>query len=194
MQYSSIFWWTILWIVFWGITGGVGTRKVYLRKDLDTSNATLGGSLIGAAFGPFGLAPLWWKSPEIGRVMITLSSLVVIGIIAVAFANADPENNCVSNGSFVASQITNGLIIGIIYGLMAMGLTLIFSILGIVSFAHGAFYMIGGMLVYYIINIWFPGTHPLISQGSELSGSRILGKSKNRFTFTGWKPARAATR
>ena len=24
------------------------------------------------------------------------------------------------------------------------------------------FYMIGGMLVYYIINIWFPGTHPLI--------------------------------
>ena len=138
MQYSSIFWWTILWVVFWGVTGGIGTRRVYLRKDLDTSNATLGGSLIGAAFGPFGLAPLWWKSPEIGRVMITLSSLVVIGIIAVAFANADPENNCVSNGSFVASQITNGLIIGIIYGLMAMGLTLIFSILGIVSFAHGA--------------------------------------------------------
>ena len=34
----------------------------------------------------------------------------------------------------------------------------------------------------------------LISQGSELSGSRILGKSKNRFTFTGLKPAKAATR
>ncbi len=162
MQYSSIFWWTMLWIVFWGVTGGIGTRRVYLRKDRDTSNATLGGSLIGAAFGPFGLAPLWWKSPEIGRVMITLSSLVIIGIIAVAFANADPENNCVSNGSFVASQITNGLIIGIIYGLMAMGLTLIFSILGLVSFAHGAFYMIGGMLVYYIVVVWFPGVHPLI--------------------------------
>ncbi|MEE1558123.1 MAG: hypothetical protein V1245_01835, partial [Arenicellales bacterium] len=162
MQYSSIFWWTMLWLVFWGVTGGIVTRKVYLRKDLDTSNATLGGSLIGAAFGPIGLIPLWLKGPEISRVMITLSSLVVIGIIAIAFANADPENNCVSNGSFVASQFTNGLIIGIIYGLMALGLTLIFSILGIVSFAHGTFYMIGGMLVYHITVAWFPGVHPLL--------------------------------
>lgn len=75
-------------MIFWGVTGGVITRRVYLRKDLDTSNATLGGSVIGAAFGPVGLAPLWWKSPEISRAMIALSSLVVIGIIAVAFANA----------------------------------------------------------------------------------------------------------
>jgi len=89
MQYSSIFWWTILWLIFWGVTGGIITRRIYLRKDLDTSNATLGGSVIGAAFGPVGLAPLWWKSPEISRAMIALSSLVVIGIIAVAFANAD---------------------------------------------------------------------------------------------------------
>ena len=79
-----------------------------------------------------------------------------------AFALADPENNCVSNGSFVASQITNGLIIGIIYGLMALGLTLIFSILGIVSFSHGEFYMIGGMIVYYSTVVWFPGLHPVI--------------------------------
>ena len=42
MQYSSIFWWTMLWIVFWGVIGGIGTRRVYLRKDRDTSNATLG--------------------------------------------------------------------------------------------------------------------------------------------------------
>ena len=55
MQYSSIFWWTILWVVSWGVIGGVVTRKVFLRKDLDTSNATLGGSVIGAAFGPIGL-------------------------------------------------------------------------------------------------------------------------------------------
>ncbi|MFL2551621.1 MAG: branched-chain amino acid ABC transporter permease [Arenicellales bacterium] len=184
MQYSSIFWWTMLWIVFWGVTGGIGTRRVYLRKDRDTSNATLGGSLIGAAFGPFGLAPLWWKSPEIGRVMITLSSLVVIGIIAVAFANADPENNCVSNGSFVASQITNGLIIGIIYGLMAMGLTLIFSILGLVSFAHGAFYMIGGMLVYYIVVVWFPGVHPLIGVLGSCSITFLLGALFERLFLT----------
>ena len=82
MQYSSIFWSTILWLIFWGVVGGVITRRVYLRKDLDTSNAILGGSLIGASFGPIGLVPLWWKSPEISRVMILLSSLVMVGSVS----------------------------------------------------------------------------------------------------------------
>jgi len=184
MQYSSIFWWTVLWLIFWGVTGGIITRRIYLRKDLDTSNATLGGSVIGAAFGPVALVPLWWKSPEISRAMIALSSLVVIGIIAAAFANADPENNCVSNGSFVASQITNGLIIGIIYGLMALGLTLIFGILGIVSFAHGAFYMIGGMLVYYMVVVWFPGAHPLIGVLGACALTFALGATFERLFLT----------
>jgi len=184
MQYPSIFWLTILWLIFWGVVGGVVTHKVFLRKDLDTSNAILGGSLIGAAFGPIGLVPLWWKTSEITRVMILLSSFVVVGIITIAFANADPENNCVSNGSFVASQITNGLIIGIIYGLMALGLTLIFSILGIVSFSHGTFYMIGGMLVYYIVVVWFPGTHPLIGMAGACFLTFILGACFERLFLT----------
>ena len=52
MEYSGIFWSAILWLVCWGVIGGVVTRRVYLRKDLDTSNAALGGTLVGAALGP----------------------------------------------------------------------------------------------------------------------------------------------
>jgi len=37
----------------------------------------------------------------------------------------------------------NGLIIGLFYALMAIGLSLIFGILRIVNFAHGEFYMVG---------------------------------------------------
>ena len=37
----------------------------------------------------------------------------------------------------------NGLIIGVFYALMAIGLSLIFGILKIVNFAHGEFYMVG---------------------------------------------------
>ena len=184
MEFSGIFWSAVLWLIVWGVIGGVATRRVYLRKDLDTSNATLGGSLVGAALGPIGLVPLWWKAPEISRIMITLSSLIVVGIIMVAFANADPSNNCVSNGSFVASQITNGLIIGIIYGLMALGLTLIFSILGIVSFSHGEFYMIGGMLVYFITVVWFPGTHPLVGVLGACILTFALGAAFERMFLT----------
>lgn len=38
----------------------------------------------------------------------------------------------------------NGIVIGSTYVLVAVGLTLIFGILGVVNFAHGEFYMIGG--------------------------------------------------
>jgi hypothetical protein len=39
--------------------------------------------------------------------------------------------------------LINGLIIGVFYALMAVGLSLIFGILRIVNFAHGEFYMLG---------------------------------------------------
>ena len=39
--------------------------------------------------------------------------------------------------------LSNGLIIGAFYALMAIGLSLIFGILKIVNFAHGEFYMVG---------------------------------------------------
>ncbi len=37
----------------------------------------------------------------------------------------------------------NGLIIGVFYALMAIGLSLIFGILKVVNFAHGEFYTVG---------------------------------------------------
>ncbi len=42
-----------------------------------------------------------------------------------------------------ADLLANGLIIGVLYALMAVGLTLIFGILRVVNFAHGEFYMLG---------------------------------------------------
>jgi branched-chain amino acid transport system permease protein len=44
---------------------------------------------------------------------------------------------------FTLDIVINGLIIGVFYGLMAIGLSLIFGILKIVNFAHGEFYMLG---------------------------------------------------
>jgi len=47
-------------------------------------------------------------------------------------------------------QLLNGAIIGSSYALMAVGLTLIFGIMRIVNFAHGEFYMLGGVFCYYL--------------------------------------------
>jgi branched-chain amino acid transport system permease protein len=47
------------------------------------------------------------------------------------------------------SYVINGLIIGNIYGLMALGLTIILGVMKIVNFAHGEFYMLGGYAAYF---------------------------------------------
>lgn len=44
------------------------------------------------------------------------------------------------------TQVLNGLTIGAILMLIAMGLTVIFGLMGVVNFAHGAFYMLGAYL------------------------------------------------
>jgi branched-chain amino acid transport system permease protein len=41
-----------------------------------------------------------------------------------------------------------GVSLGAQYALLALGFTLIFGILGVVNFAHGAFYMLGGYVTY----------------------------------------------
>jgi branched-chain amino acid transport system permease protein len=46
--------------------------------------------------------------------------------------------------------IVNGLALGWIYVLMALGLTLIFGIMHIMQFAHGEIYMLGAYVVYYL--------------------------------------------
>lgn len=163
MDHPAIFWWALLWILFWGAVGGVVTPRIYARKDLDISQASLGGAAIGGALGPIGLLPLWVATPKLTTRMNVIAGIIVLGIFVVAFARADPDNLCVANSSFVVSQLTNGIVIGIIYGLMALGLTLIFSILGVVSFAHGEFYMLGGMITYYVNSEWWPGSNPLIA-------------------------------
>ncbi|MFB4210618.1 branched-chain amino acid ABC transporter permease [Shouchella sp. JSM 1781072] len=43
-------------------------------------------------------------------------------------------------------QIVNGLTVGSVYSLVALGLTLVYGILHIPNFAHGALYMVGGYI------------------------------------------------
>src|SRR3974377_2041368 len=45
-------------------------------------------------------------------------------------------------------NLFNGLIIGAFYALMALGLSLILNLSGVINFAHGGFLAIGGYLAY----------------------------------------------
>jgi len=184
MEYPQLFWGIIIWMIVWGIAGSILLRKRYLYRDLDTSNANFVGAMMGAATGPVGLLPMWMRTPELNNRLIVLPTIAAVTLLAAAFAFSDPQNNCVVNGSFIASQFTNGLIIGIIYGFMALGLTLIFSILGVVSFAHGEFYMIGGMVTYFVTTVWFPGISPILGILAACLVAFVLGAVFERMFLT----------
>jgi branched-chain amino acid transport system permease protein len=47
-----------------------------------------------------------------------------------------------------------GVSIGSIYILMALGLTLMFGMMHIINFAHGAIYMLGAFVIYYVFFQW----------------------------------------
>ena len=50
--------------------------------------------------------------------------------------------------------LINGVVLSANYALIALGITLIFGILGILNFAHGQMFMIGGFMVYYVYAVF----------------------------------------
>jgi branched-chain amino acid transport system permease protein len=52
----------------------------------------------------------------------------------------------------LAQYIINGIVLGSVYTLLALGLTLMFSIMRIVNFAHGEVYMLGAYICWEVIN------------------------------------------
>jgi branched-chain amino acid transport system permease protein len=46
--------------------------------------------------------------------------------------------------------LVNGAILGMNYALIALGLTLIFALMGVLNFAHGQMYVLGGFVTYYV--------------------------------------------
>ena len=67
----------------------------------------------------------------------------------------------------------NGLIIGVFYALMAVGLTLIFGILRVVNFAHGEFYMLGAYA--YTLAALRLGTGPWLALPVALLAGAAIG-------------------
>jgi branched-chain amino acid transport system permease protein len=50
--------------------------------------------------------------------------------------------------------IVNGIVLSANYALIALGITLIFSIMNLLNFAHGQLFMIGGFVVYYVYGVF----------------------------------------
>lgn len=49
-------------------------------------------------------------------------------------------------------QLVNGLILGSVYALIALGYTMVYGIIKLINFAHGDIYMMGAFIGYYLIS------------------------------------------
>lgn len=79
--------------------------------------------------------------------------LATAAIVIILFlARSSPAEWFAQNGVVLRQAIVTGLLIGGVFGLVAMGLTLIFGVLDIINFAHGALLTIGMYLAFVLHN------------------------------------------
>ncbi len=62
--------------------------------------------------------------------------------------NLEALVDCLSSASCAVTQVSTGLIVGMLLFLVTSGLSLIFGVLGIINFTHGAFYMMGAYFAF----------------------------------------------
>ncbi|MCA6122088.1 branched-chain amino acid ABC transporter permease [Bradyrhizobium sp. WSM 1704] len=79
---------------------------------------------------------------------------------------------------FVATSLI-GISLGAQYALLALGFTLIFGILGVVNFAHGGFYVLGGYLAYSAVT--YLGMPYALAVLCAALGTTVLGFLFQRF-------------
>ncbi|WP_294907462.1 branched-chain amino acid ABC transporter permease [Tatumella sp. UBA2305] len=87
-------------------------------------------------------------------------------------------------------QIINGLISGSIYGLIALGYSMVYGILRIINFAHGDILMVGTLSAYSVLqflSLHFPAMNPLlmlvIALLSAIAVCMLLAISVERFAY-----------
>jgi branched-chain amino acid transport system permease protein len=52
---------------------------------------------------------------------------------------------------YFAQQLINGLVLGSIYGLIAIGYTMVYGIIGMINFAHGDIFMVGSFIALILL-------------------------------------------
>lgn len=75
--------------------------------------------------------------------------------------------------SLLPLSIVNGLLVGGIYGLAAVGLTLIFGVMGVANFAQGAFVMAGMYIAYWLFVL--VGLDPYLAVFPAFAALYVLG-------------------
>ena len=89
-------------------------------------------------------------------------------------------------------QLVNGLTLGSVYALIALGYSMVYGILKLLNFAHGEVYMIGAFVGYGVLTALGGAVDPAVPVGIVLIsscswrrwlGSGLLGVAIERFAY-----------
>jgi branched-chain amino acid transport system permease protein len=95
--------------------------------------------------------------------------------------------------------LRNGIVLGSLYALIALGYTMVYGILKLLNFAHGDIYMVGAFLGFGVLTAFGGALNPgipivpliLIMFAAAMAGSGVLGVGIERFAY---RPLRNAPR
>ena len=113
-----------------------------------------------------------WRSSVWLRLGISLGIVVLAVVLAYLRSGS---------GVVVWQAVLTGLLIGGVYGLIATGLTLIFGVLDIVNFAHGAFLAVALYITVQAVSVF--GVHPYVALLVAVPLMFALGAAVQRFVL-----------
>jgi branched-chain amino acid transport system permease protein len=96
----------------------------------------------------------------IGQGFLLLLAVVVLLILGRAL---------IANPVLFVQQVINGLQLGFVYALIALGYTMVYGIVKLINFAHGDVFMVGAFVSYFAVSVYglngwpaavFPGLAP----------------------------------
>lgn len=80
-----------------------------------------------------------------------------------------------------AQQLINGLALGSVYALIAIGYTMVYGIIGLINFAHGDIYMVGAFIGYYAVSVFKLSLIPAMLLA--MAGCALLGVIIERVAY-----------
>lgn len=94
-----------------------------------------------------------------------------------------------TQSNFLWQQLVNGLTLGGLYALIALGYTMVYGVLQFINFAHGEVFMVGayvGFLVYQVLGAALPGS-PMFGTSlaflGAMGGCALLGMAIERLAY-----------
>src|SRR5262249_47597234 len=91
----------------------------------------------------------------------------------------------------IPQQLINGLTLGAVYALIALGYSMVYAVLQLLNFAHGDVYMVGAFIGFGVMVALVPKSGPLVAPAvviilmlvAAMLGCGLLGVAIEQFAY-----------